>query len=431
MFKKIQIPGSKSITQRALICASLGDGESILINPLISEDTLLLIDALKKLGVQIEIKDEKIIVQGNKGRFISNGKKEIYMGNNGTGIRFLITLSCFYPDDIILTGNERMKNRPVDELVECLKSAGFNIQYLEKKGFPPVLIKKSSTFNQAPNILDARLMPSILKISSSKSSQFVSSLLLSGVLFKNGVKIVVNKDIPSKPYIDITLNVMEDFGVKVIKDSSTFFLPPSTYKSQRYIIEGDFSSASYFFSVPFFLNREIVVEHINYNNSLQPDKNFINVLKKMGAKVEITNNAIKVFPGELIGIEVDMNKMPDVVPTLAILSSIAKGRTVIKNIGHLRFKESDRIFAIKKNLEKFGIDVETGKDFLKITGNKQKIFNINRKIIIETFNDHRIAMSFALFKLSGLNIEFDNYECVNKSFPYFWQKFNKILDREL
>ncbi len=429
MFKKIQIPGSKSITQRALICASLAEGESILINPLISEDTLLLIKALKKLGVQIEIKDEKIIVKGNNGKFVSNGKKEIYMGNNGTGIRFLITLSCFYPDDIILTGNERMKNRPVNELVECLKSVGFNIQYLEKKGFPPVLIKKSSTFNQAPNILDARLTPSTLKISSSKSSQFVSSLLLSGVLFKNGVKIVINEDIPSKPYIDITLKVMEDFGVKVIKNSSTFFLPPSTYKPQKYIIEGDFSSASYFLSVPFFLNREIVVEDINYNNSLQPDKNFINVLKKMGAKVEITDNSIKVFPGELNGIEVDMNKMPDVVPTLAVLSSIAKGKTVIKNIGHLRFKESDRIFAIKKNLKKIGIDVEAGKDFLKISWNKQKILNTKKKIMIETFNDHRIAMSFALFKLSGLNIEFDNYECVNKSFPYFWQKFNKILDR--
>ncbi len=423
MFKKIQIPGSKSITQRALICASLADGESVLINPLISEDTELLINGLKKLGIEIEIKDERIIVQGNKGKFISKGKKEIYMGNNGTGLRFLITLSDFYPDDVIITGNERMKNRPVDELVECLKSAGFNIQYLEKKGFPPVLIKKPSTFLQAPNVLDAQLSPSTLRISSSKSSQFVSSLLLSGVLFKNGVKIIVNEDIPSKPYIDITLKVMEDFGVKVKKDSSTLHLPPSTYKSQKYIIEGDFSSASYFLSSPFFINREVVVENINYYNSLQPDKHFIDVLKEMGAKVEIADNATRVSPGELNGIEVDMNKMPDVVPTLSVLASISNGKTLIKNIEHLRFKESDRIFAIKKNLEKFGIDVEAGKDFLKITGNRKKIFNTKRKIIIETFNDHRIAMSFALFKLSGLNVEFDNYECVSKSFPNFWNFF--------
>ena len=419
MIKKVQIPGSKSITQRALICASLTDGESVLINPLISEDTELLMDGLRQLGIEIETKDEQIIVKGNKGEFVSKGKKEIYMGNNGTGLRFLITLSCFYPDDVIITGNERMKNRPVDELVDCLKSAGFNIQYLEKEGFPPVLIKPPSTFN---------LLPSTLLISSSKSSQFVSSLLLSGVLFKNGVKIIVNKDIPSKPYIDITLKVMEDFGVKVIKDSSTFHLPPSTYKSRKYLIEGDFSSASYFLSVPFFTNREIIVENINYNDSLQPDRHFIDVLKDMSARIEIKDNEVKVFPGKLNGIEVDMNKMPDVVPTLAVLASIANGKTLIKNIEHLKFKESDRIFAIKRNLEKLEIEVEAGNDFLKITGNKEKIFNLNRKIIIETFNDHRIAMSFALFKLAGLSIEFDNYECVNKSFPDFWKKFNKILD---
>ncbi len=419
----IKIPGSKSITQRALICASLSNGVCRLKNPLICEDSEFLIGALKDLGIKIKILKDEIIIYGNNAEFKNNGKKKIYMSNNGTGLRFLITLTCFYPEDVILYGNERMNNRPVDELVDCLINAGFKIDYLEKKGYPPVLIKKlPTTFN---------LLPSTLKINSTKSSQFVSSLLLSGVLFKNGVKIEVNDIIPSKPYINMTLKVMEDFGVKVQKNSSTFHLPPSTYRSKNYTIESDFSSASYFFISPFFLEKPVTIENIDYYNSFQPDKHFLDVLIQMGANVEIKDNLVKVYPSKLHPIEIDMNKMPDVVPTLAVLCSIIKGETVIKNIEHLRYKECDRINAIEVNLKKFGVKVESDKDYLKIRGmdKKEIIDNYKDTIKIETYNDHRIVMSFAIFKLLGLNLEFDNKECVKKSFPDFWKYFEKIIDK--
>ena len=416
---KVKIPGSKSITQRALICASLANGISILKNPLFSEDTELLINGLKCLGIKIKKDNTSLIVNGNSGKFKSSGKKEIYMGNNGTGLRFLIALSCFYPDEVIITGNNRMKNRPVNELVDALNSAGFSILYIENRGYPPVLIKG--------NLSVEHKFKSKIKIKSTKSSQFVSAILLAGVLFKNGLILEVNENIPSKPYIDITLQVMKYFGVEVGKNSSHFTVYPSSYESKIYNIEGDFSSASYFMALPFFSNNEVLVENLNYNYSFQPDKKIIDILKKMGAEIDIKENSIIVKPSKLNGIEIDMNECPDIVPTVAVISSISEGETIIKNIKHLRYKESDRIFAIEKNLKKFGINVKSGEDFLIINGDREKIMQIKDEIVIETFDDHRIAMSFALFKLSGLNIKFDNQNCVKKSFPQFWEMFNLRL----
>ncbi len=416
---KIKIPGSKSITQRALICSSLAKGKSVLINPLFCEDSELLVAALKKLGIRIRRNNDNLIVYGNYGKFKDNGKLKIYMGNNGTGLRFLLSLACFYPNEVEIFGNERMKNRPVKELVDVLIKSGFDIDYIENEGYPPVVIKN---FNIFKNI-------DYINIKATKSSQFVSSVLLSSVLFKRDLKIIINENVPSKPYIEMTLQVMKEFGVDVKKSKNYFLISKnSNYFSKNFYIEGDFSSATYFLILPFFINYEIEIENLNYYKSLQPDKFFVDILKKMGANIKIGPNSIKVYPSKLNRVEVDMNKMPDAVPALAVLASIVDGETIIKNIAHLRIKESDRIYAIEKNLNKIGIKVKAGDDFLIIQG-KSNIKKINNdKIVIETFNDHRIAMSFSLFKGLNIGIELDNKNCVKKSFPDFFEKLQKIID---
>ncbi len=408
------IPPSKSITQRAIVCASLAKGTSIIKNPLFSEDVNYLINAFKKLGLSIRKKDNNLEIKGNSGEFTPNGNKKIFMGNNGTGFRFLIPICCIYPDLVELTGNERMKNRPIAELVDVLNDNGFEIRYLEKNGFPPILCKKSN------------LKLKRIKISSKNSSQFVSSLLLSSPLFLDDFEIEIAGEIPSMPYIDLTLMVMRFFGVSVKRKDNSFFISKnSKYIACEFEVEGDFSSASYFLSFPFFSGKEIIVENLNYYNSIQPDKIFVDILKRMGGKFNISDKNIKVFPGKLNGITINMKNSPDIVPTLSVLSSISKGETIITGISHLKIKESDRIYAIYKNLKKFGIDVICGDDFIKIKGNEKKIKE-TKEVSVETFNDHRIAMSFSLFKLLGINVNFDNPECVKKSFPNYWEIFNTI-----
>ena len=414
---EITIPGSKSITQRAIVCASLANGESLIKNPLICEDSEYLIKGLGQLGIKIKALKNSLKVFGIGGVFGDNGKCKIFMGNNGTGYRFLLSLANFYKNQVILSGNNKLEQRPIKGIVDALLKLGFNIEYIKKEGFPPVKIypvsKKISS--KAFTLVDV-----------SKSSQFLSSLLISGVLFKKGIEVEYTGDVVSKPYINITLNVMRDFGVEVLKNKNRFYIPEnSIYAGREYNVEGDFSSASYFISVPFFIKKELKIKNINYNESLQGDKHFIDVLRKMGGKFDIYENEIVVKPAELKGIEVDMNKMPDVVPTLSVLATIAKGETVIKNIRHLKYKETDRIKAIFENLKKLGIYVERGDNYLKIKPFSN--FKNIGKVIIEPYDDHRIAMSFALISLITPNINISNKNCVKKSFPDFWKLFETLF----
>ncbi len=414
---EIDIPGSKSITQRAIICSCLANGESILTNPLLCEDSIYLIKGLKRLGIKIDCLENRIEINGNGGIFKDNGKAEIFMGNNGTGYRFLLTLSNFYKNQLILTGNEKLQQRPIKPLVDSLLNLRFNIEYLKRKGYPPVKILPTKVnFNKKINV----------KIDASVSSQFISSLLLSGIFFKKGIEVITEGRVVSTPYIEITLKVMKDFGVDVFTSKNRFTIPEfSTYKCRTYNIEGDFSSASYFMGAAFFLKKEIKLKNLNYETSLQGDKHFIKVLEKMGGKFEILKNEIVVKPAPLHGITIDMNKMPDIVPTLSVVASIAKGNTLIKNIKHLRYKETDRINAICKNLNSIGIIAENGDDYILIKPfiGKERCFNK----VIDPEDDHRIAMSFALFKLIGWDVNILNKECVKKSFPDFWKLFETLF----
>ncbi|MDL1956664.1 MAG: 3-phosphoshikimate 1-carboxyvinyltransferase [Candidatus Desulfofervidus auxilii] len=398
----INVPGSKSLTHRALIVAALAEGESLLKNLLLAEDTLLTISALKQMGIKIETLNNTAKIYGKNGK-ISSPKNPIYLGNSGTSMRLLTAICALGKGQFILTGNERMQQRPIQPLIDALKIWKVDAYTEKDNGCPPVIIK-------ADGIKGGKT-----QIDASISSQFVSGLLLAAPYAENDCIIEVKGKLSSKPYVDLTLKVMKDFGIQVEnKDYQYFFVPKGNYKARDYIIEGDCSTASYFWAAAAILKGEITVSPINAD-SAQADIGFVWILEKMGCKVEIKENGIKVIGKDLKGISVDMNNMPDVVPTLAIVAAFAKGVTEIKNVAHLRYKECDRLHALANELKKIGINVEEKKDGLIIEGGKP------HGTIIETYNDHRIAMSFAIAGLKVPEIEIINPDCVKKSFPGFWE----------
>lgn len=398
----INVPGSKSLTHRALIVAALAEGESLLKNLLLAEDTLLTISALKQMGIKIETLNNTAKIYGKNGK-ISSPKNPIYLGNSGTSMRLLTAICALGKGQFILTGNERMQQRPIQPLIDALKIWKVDAYTEKDNGCPPVIIK-------ADGIKGGKT-----QIDASISSQFVSGLLLAAPYAENDCIIEVKGRLSSRPYVDLTLKVMKDFGIQVEnKDYQYFFVPKGNYKAKDYIIEGDCSTASYFWAAAAILKGEVTVSPINAD-SAQADIGFVWILEKMGCKVEIKENGIKVIGKDLKGISVDMNNMPDVVPTLAVVAAFAKGVTEIKNVAHLRYKECDRLHALANELKKIGINVEEKKDGLIIEGGKP------HGTIIETYNDHRIAMSFAIAGLKVPGIEIINPDCVKKSFPGFWE----------
>ena len=398
----INVPGSKSLTHRALIVAALAEGESLLKNLLLAEDTLLTISALKQMGIKIETLNNTAKIYGKNGK-ISSPKNPIYLGNSGTSMRLLTAICALGKGQFILTGNERMQQRPIQPLIDALKIWKVDAYTEKDNGCPPVIIK-------ADGIKGGKT-----QIDASISSQFVSGLLLAAPYAENDCIIEVKGRLSSRPYVDLTLKVMKDFGIQVEnKDYQYFFVPKGNYKAKDYIIEGDCSTASYFWAAAAILKGEVTVSPINAD-SAQADIGFVWILEKMGCKVEIKENGIKVIGKDLKGISVDMNNMPDVVPTLAVVAAFAKGVTEIKNVAHLRYKECDRLHALANELKKIGINVEEKKGGLIIEGGKP------HGTIIETYNDHRIAMSFAIAGLKVPGIEIINPDCVKKSFPGFWE----------
>ncbi len=400
-------PGSKSHANRALILSALADGKSFLKNFPICEDTIYMVRALRKFGIKIIENNNTLIVHGNGGRF-SKPDLKIYCGNAGTTFRFLTALSILNYGNVTLTGSRRMLQRPIGDLVNALKQLKVNI--VSNDDFPPVKIS------------GGRFEPSVVRINSTISSQFLSALLLIMPALGKNYEIIVENDIPSLPYVKLTLEVMKQFGIKIKHENfKRFFLEKDLkLKPAEIIIEGDISSATYFLGTAAVLRKKIRVNGIK-RNSTQADIKFIKVLEKMGCSVQWGKNYIILKGNKLKGISVDMNDAPDSVPTLAILSIFATGKTLIKNIKNLRYKESDRISALANELKKLGTKVNEGEDYLEIIPS-----NKYRPGIIETYNDHRIAMSFAIAKLIIDEIQIKNPECVKKSFPNFWSEFNKM-----
>lgn len=400
-------PGSKSHANRALILSALADGKSVLKNFPICEDTIYMLRALRKFGIKIIEDNNALIVHGNGGK-LSKSDLKIYCGNAGTTFRFLTAFSILNDGNVTLTGSRRMLQRPIGDLVNALKQLKVSIG--SDDGFPPVKIS------------GGKFEPSVVRINSTISSQFLSALLLIMPALGKKYEIIVEDDTPSLPYVKLTLQVLKQFGIKIKHENfKRFFLEKDLkLKPVEIIIESDVSSATYFLGAAAVLRKTIRVNGIK-RKSTQADIKFIKILEKMGCSVRWAKNHVVLKGNKLKGISVDMNDAPDSVPTLAVLSMFASGKTFIKNIKNLRYKESDRLSALANELKKLGTTVNEGEDYLEIIPS-----NSYRPTIIETYNDHRIAMSFAIAQLMIDEIQIKNPECVKKSFPNFWSELNKM-----
>ncbi|MFH1216796.1 MAG: 3-phosphoshikimate 1-carboxyvinyltransferase [Pseudomonadota bacterium] len=407
----VTVPGSKSITQRALIAAALADGNSTLLTPLASEDTAYTSAALKSMGIEVIEGGETWTVKGTGGR-IDTPAEPIFLGNNGTATRFLTSVASLGNGVFTISGEKRMEERPISPLMQALSGWGVDIKSIKGTGCPPLEIK-------AKGIAGGRTV-----LPEGKSSQYLSSLLLVAPYASKQAILEVEGDVPSKPYVTMTLAVMRSFGINVTANSllNHFEIRQGSYQPQTYQVEGDASSASYFFAAAAVTGGTVTVANVRKPDiSLQGDTALVKMLEQMGCSVNYKNGITLTGPKELRGIEVDMGDCPDVAPTLAIVAARAKGRTVIKNIAHLRIKECDRINAVATELTKMGARVEEKEDALIIEGIQADAPMHGAEI--ETYNDHRIAMCFGVAGLVVPGVTITNEKCVAKSFPDFWKRF--------
>jgi 3-phosphoshikimate 1-carboxyvinyltransferase len=408
----VKIPGSKSITHRALIAAALADGNSMLKSFLSSEDTLYTLNALREMGVEIAIDGDDVSVSGNGGVFGGfSEKKEIFLGNSGTSYRLLLSVAALANREFVFTGSSRMYERPIVDLVAALNRLGANISFIEKEGYPPVAIKASG------------IKGGKVSVPGNISSQYISSLLLAGPYTSEGIEIDVKMGLVSRPYVDLTLDVMKSFGVETTHEEYQRFRIPSEnhYKSRLFTIEGDVSSASYFWGAAAVTGGTVITDNIHPLATVQGDIAFLDILDEMGCSIGRSEDSVMVKGGTLKGVEVDMESMPDMVPTLAAVALFAEGKTVIRNVRHLRYKESDRIGDTALELRRIGAKIEEKEDGLIIHGG-QKLAGSE----IDPHKDHRLAMSLAVAGLRVPGIKITDEKCVDKSFPSFWEMWSKL-----
>ncbi|MFT2091148.1 3-phosphoshikimate 1-carboxyvinyltransferase [Paraglaciecola sp. 2405UD69-4] len=409
----VNVPGSKSLSNRALLLAALAKGETQLTNLLDSEDIHHMLNALTKLGVSYRLSDCKTEcwVTGNQGAFTVDAPVSLFLGNAGTAMRPLCAALAASKGEFELTGEPRMEERPIGALVDSLRQAGADISYLKNTDYPPLLIKGSS------------LNGGNITVDGSVSSQFLTALLMSAPLFDNDTRISISGELVSKPYIDITLDTMAKFGIEVENlDYQEFVVKGSQqYQSPgKFMVEGDASSASYFLAAGAIKGGTVRVTGIG-KNSIQGDIKFAEVLEKMGAKVDWQDEYIEVTGAPLQGIDMDMNHIPDAAMTIATAALFAKGDTSIRNIYNWRVKETDRLAAMSTELRKVGATVIEGDDYITITPPESLIH-----AQIDTYNDHRVAMCFSLVALSDTPVTINDPKCTAKTFPDYFERFATI-----
>lgn len=417
---EINLPGSKSLSNRALLLAALARGTTQVTNLLDSDDIRHMLNALKALGVNYQLSEDKRVctIEGIGGAFQWQDGLSLFLGNAGTAMRPLTAALCLKgkaPAEVVLTGEPRMKERPIKHLVDALQQAGADVQYLENEGYPPIAIRNSG------------IRGGKIKIDGSISSQFLTALLMSAPLAEGYIEIEIIGELVSKPYIDITLAMMKDFGVNVHHQNYQTFLVKgnqSYVSPQKYLVEGDASSASYFLAAA-AIKGKVKVTGIG-KNSIQGDRLFADVLEKMGAKITWGEDFIQAERGELNGIDMDMNHIPDAAMTIATTALFAHGETVIRNIYNWRVKETDRLSAMATELRKVGAEVEEGEDFIRIQPLALDKFQAAE---IETYNDHRMAMCFSLIALSDTPVTILDPKCTAKTFPTYFSEFEKICLR--
>lgn len=408
----VNLPGSKSITHRALIAAALADGESTLSGALDCEDTRLTARALKQMGARILWKGDTVRVLGTAGRIEPpSDESGLFLGNSGTSFRLLFSTAALGRGAFSLTGTRRMCERPVGELAGALQAMGARIRFRDRPGYPPVTLHARG------------LSGGKVSVSAQTSSQHVSSLLLAAPYANRDTEVHMQGEAVSRPYVDLTIQVMEAFGVNVDCTGERRFRVPSGvfYRAGTRRIEGDASTASYFWAAAAVTGGRIVTRNLFPFQTAQGDIRFLEILERMGCRVRRQPDHVEVQGGPLHGVSVDMGDLPDMVPTLAAVALFASGRTRIRNAAHLRYKESDRLNAIAEQWQRLGGCVEVQEDGLVIHGGSRL-----RGEDLDSKNDHRIAMSLAVAGLRVPGIRIRNPACVDKSFPAFWSCWDAL-----
>ena len=409
----INLPGSKSLSNRVLLLAALSEGTTKITNLLESDDTRHMLSALKQLGIQYALSDDKTVctITGNGGAISCEKPQELFLGNAGTAMRPLCAALCLGKGSYLLTGEPRMKERPIGHLVDALRQAGAKITYQETEGYPPIQIEADG------------LNGGNVEIDGAISSQFLTALLMAAPLAKEDMHITIIGELVSKPYIDITLDIMKTFGVEIVNDEYKQFHIQGRqhYRAvDSFMVEGDASSASYFLAAAAIKGGTVKVTGIG-KKSIQGDVVFAEVLEKMGAKVEWGDAFVSVTRSELHAVDMDFNHIPDAAMTIATTALFAKGTTTLRNIYNWRVKETDRLFAMATELRKVGAQVEEGEDYLTIIPPKQL-----KHAAIDTYDDHRMAMCFSLLALDPVSVTINEPECTAKTFPTYFDALEKI-----
>lgn len=408
----INLPGSKSVSNRALLLAALACGKTVLTNLLDSDDVRHMLNALSALGINYTLSADRTRcdITGNGGALRAPGALELFLGNAGTAMRPLAAALCLGENEIVLTGEPRMKERPIGHLVDALRQGGANIDYLEQENYPPLRLRGGFTGGD-------------VEVDGSVSSQFLTALLMTAPLAPKDTIIHVKGELVSKPYIDITLNLMKTFGVEIANHHYQQFVVKGGQQYQspgRYLVEGDASSASYFLAAGAIKGGTVKVTGIG-RNSMQGDIRFADVLEKMGATITWGDDFIACTRGELHAIDMDMNHIPDAAMTIATTALFAKGTTTLHNIYNWRVKETDRLFAMATELRKVGAEVEEGHDYIRITP-PAKLHHAD----IGTYNDHRMAMCFSLVALSDTPVTILDPKCTAKTFPDYFEQLARM-----
>ena len=407
---EVTVPGSKSITNRALLLAALSEGKSVLKGVLFSDDSRVFMEALKTLGYEIDVneKEAKVTIVGH-GTQIPKQTADVYVGSAGTAARFLTAMLALSGGHYHVTSSKQMQARPMRPLLEALECLGAKFQFLEDEYCFPFEIlgrEESSEKKKVPLNIDA-------------SSQFLSALLLNGVFSKTGFDVVLTGKRDAKAYVKISMKMMEEFGVSMRQKSENEYeiLPSGHYTAREYQIEPDVSAACYFYAAAALTGGYCLVKNVR-RTSMQGDMKFLDVLKQLGCTVTEEREGISVTgpaEGEYDGVDVDMNDFSDQTMTLAAIAPFAKTPTIIRNIEHIRYQESDRIEAVANELNSLCIDIKKGRDRIEILPGKVK------PGVVKTYSDHRMAMAFALIGLKVDGIIIDDYECCAKTFENYFE----------
>lgn len=405
----VTAPPSKSYSVRALLLAAMTPGTTTITNCLDADDTRHALEALRKLGFEVAGSFQSGIEIGER-RSMSADDVEIFVGNAGTAMRFFTGWLAFTPGRFLLHGESRMHERPIGDLVEVLLSIGAEVEYVEKEGYPPLRIRGKRMRGGYD-----------VTISAETSSQFVSALMLGGATLPDGIRLHISS-MASAPYIDITADILSTFGAPVRREGNVIEVSAGRLACDAYRVEGDYSSASYWFAAAAATGGTVRVRGLAIPTA-QGDAGFLDILRAMGCEIAVADDEIRVTgPAKLQGGRFDCNETPDIVPTLAAIAPLASSRVEIVNVANLRVKESDRLAVLAGELRRLGVTVEEKSDALLIEPGWS-----DAPAIIETHNDHRIAMAFAIAGLARGGVTIAKEQVVSKSYPRFWKTLDEVL----